>query len=172
MTQDAIETAQESGQRKLAEDLLRFFAESGEKEFFTVCSYTCNEIISPDLVLELAWRYGMNDFAFPFFIQMVRDLTHKVEKVEKKHEEREKKDEQKAEQDAFRPLSTMGGMDGLGMMMGAELSPYPMLTGPDSTFSSGFPLAGGLGQPGLGGFGGATPGLGQSGLGGFGRPGF
>lgn len=124
-------------------------------------------------MLELAWRYGMSDFAFPFFIQMVRDLTHKVEKVEKKHEEREKKDEQKAEQDAFRPLNTMGGMDGLSMMMGAEISPYPMLTGADSGFASGFPLGGsGLGQtgfgssPGLGGFGAA------GGLGGFGRPGF
>jgi clathrin heavy chain len=123
-------------------------------------------------VLELAWRYGMNDFAFPFFIQMVRDLTHKVEKVEKKHEEREKKDEQKAEQDAFRPLNTMGGMDGLGMMMSTELSPYPMLTGADSGFSSGFPLGGGLGQQGFGTAPGGLGGFGASGLGGFGRPGF
>lgn len=168
LLQDAIETAQESGNRKIAEELLRYFAEKGEKEFFTVCTYTCNEIISPDLVLELAWRYGMTDFAFPFFIQMVRDLTHKVEKVEKKHEEREKKDEEKAEQDAFRPLDSVGGM---GMMMGADISPFPMLTsGADTGFNSGLNSAfngsgfNGSGFGGQGGFGS------QGGV--FGRQGF
>lgn len=176
---DAIETAQESGNPKLAEDLLKFFAENGEKEFFTVCTFTCNEMIAPDLVLELSWRYGLTDFAFPFFIQMVRDLTHKVEKVQRKHEEREKKEEEKAEKEAFRPLDSMAGMS---MMMGSEIaSPYPMLMGAGDMGLSGFgstgmgssmggSTMGGMG--GMGGLGGMGSMGGMGGLGGMGRPGF
>lgn len=173
---DAIETAQESGNPKIAEELLRFFAENNEKEFFTVCTFTCNEMISPDLVLELAWRYQMSDFAFPFFIQMVRDLTHKVEKVQKKHEEREKKEEEKAEKEAYRPLDSMTGM---GMMMGGEIaSPFPMLMGAGdqsgfgSTMGSSIGGLGGLGGMGASGFGGQSNLGGLGGMGGFGRSGF
>lgn len=106
-----------------------------------MCTYTCNEMIAPDLVLELAWRYGMNDFAFPFFIQMVRDLTHKVEKVQKKHEEREKKEEERAEQ-----ASRSMGDPFPSMMMTPEVSPFPMLMGSGMTAASTFDSMGGMGM--------------------------
>lgn len=121
-------------------------------------------MISPDLVLELAWRYQLNDFAFPFFIQMVRDLTHKVEKVQRKTDEREKKEEEKAEKEAHRPLDSMTMMMG---GMGSEIvSPYPMLMGAGDMGSSGFGST--LGGSTMGGFG--TPGSmgGMGGLGGLG----
>lgn len=129
-------------------------------------------MISPDLVLELSWRYGLNDFAFPFFIQMVRDLTHKVEKVQRKTDEREKKEEEKAEKEAHRPLDSMATMmmGGIGTDM---VSPYPMLmgagAGPGDLGASGFgsTMGGSLGGS-MGGFG--TPGSigGMGGLGGIG----
>ncbi len=47
-------------------------------------TYTCYELLQPDLVLELGWRYGLTDFTMPFMIQLVKDLSSKVETVQKK----------------------------------------------------------------------------------------
>lgn len=68
MFRDAIETAQESGKPDLVEELLRFFVDQGEKEFFTVCLYTCYDLVRPDVALELSWRYGLLDFGMPYMI--------------------------------------------------------------------------------------------------------
>jgi clathrin heavy chain len=78
------------------QDLLEYFVTSSEKEFFTVCLYTCYDLLRPDIVMEYAWRAGLMEFAMPFFIQVTWELTHRVETVQKKHEDREKKDEIKA----------------------------------------------------------------------------
>jgi clathrin heavy chain len=59
---------------------------NGQKEFFTVCSYTCFDLLRPDVVMEYAWRAGYIDFAMPYFIQVMKDLTFRVETVQKKHE--------------------------------------------------------------------------------------
>ena len=108
---DAIETAQESKNAEIVEQLLFYFAEKGNKEFFTVMTYTCYELIPTDIVLEISWRYGMTDNSMPFMIQLMRDLANRVEQVQKKHEEREKKEEEKQERDAKRPLD-LGGLIG------------------------------------------------------------
>lgn len=55
---DAIETAQESKNQEICHDLLLFFAQRNNKEFFAALTYTCYELLSPDVVLEYAWRYG------------------------------------------------------------------------------------------------------------------
>jgi clathrin heavy chain len=65
----------------LIENLLRFFVEKGEKEYFTVTCYTCFDQIKPDVVMELAWRFNMMEFAMPFFIQITREMTSRVEHV-------------------------------------------------------------------------------------------
>jgi len=94
---DAIETAQESGKPELVEDLVRFFVQKGEREFFTVTLYTCYDLIKPDVAMELAWRFGLMDYVMPYFIQITRELTSRVETVQKKHEDREKKEEKQAQ---------------------------------------------------------------------------
>jgi len=43
------------------ENLLKFFVAKGEKEFFTVILYTCYDLLKPDVVMELAWRFGLMD---------------------------------------------------------------------------------------------------------------
>lgn len=60
---------------------------------FTVCLYTCYELVKPDVVLELCWRYNLMDFGMPFMIQVMRELTSKIETVQKKHADLEKKEE-------------------------------------------------------------------------------
>jgi clathrin heavy chain len=66
MYKDAIDTAAESGDVEIAEDLLRFFVSVADKPSFAATLYTCYDLIRPDVVLELAWRNGYTDFAMPF----------------------------------------------------------------------------------------------------------
>jgi len=50
------------------QEVLRFFVENGEKEFFTVTTYTCYDLVKPDFILELSWRYNLMDFGMPYMI--------------------------------------------------------------------------------------------------------
>ena len=68
MYRDCIDTALDGKDAKLVGELLRFFVKHNEKEYFTACLYTCYEFIPPDVVLELSWRFGLMDFAMPFFV--------------------------------------------------------------------------------------------------------
>jgi clathrin heavy chain len=78
---DAIDTAALSKDSKIAEDLLRFFISKQKKECFAACLFTCYEIIRPDVGLELAWRFGYQDMAMPFLIQVLREYTTKVNEL-------------------------------------------------------------------------------------------
>ena len=78
---DAMETAAQSGDRALAEELLIFFVDQKLTDCFAAQLYACYDLLRPDAVLELAWTRGMVDFAFPYFIQAVREYTTKVDKL-------------------------------------------------------------------------------------------
>lgn len=80
---DSIETVSESNDMKLTEELLRFFMETGEKELFASMLYTCYELIKPDVAMEVAWRFGLIEYAMPYYIQFMKDLSYKVEGVQK-----------------------------------------------------------------------------------------
>ncbi|XP_045503328.1 clathrin heavy chain [Colias croceus] len=79
---DAMEYASESRQPEVAEELLDWFLERKNYECFSACLYQCYDLLKPDVVIELAWRHNIMDFAMPFLIQTVRELTTKVEKLE------------------------------------------------------------------------------------------
>ncbi|XP_075983548.1 clathrin heavy chain [Anticarsia gemmatalis] len=79
---DAMEYAAESRQPDVAEELLNWFLERDNYECFSACLYQCYDLLKPDVVIELAWRHNIMDFAMPFLIQTVRELTTKVEKLE------------------------------------------------------------------------------------------
>ncbi|XP_049879367.1 clathrin heavy chain isoform X1 [Pectinophora gossypiella] len=79
---DAMEYASESRQPEVAEELLNWFLERDNFECFSACLYQCYDLLKPDVVIELAWRHNIMDFAMPFLIQTVRELTTKVEKLE------------------------------------------------------------------------------------------
>ncbi|KAF7816495.1 clathrin heavy chain 1 [Senna tora] len=67
---DAMETASQSGDRELAEELLVYFIEQGKKECFASCLFVCYDLIRADIALELAWMNNMIDFAFPYLLQV------------------------------------------------------------------------------------------------------
>lgn len=51
--QDAMETAAQSADPEIAEELLHFFVQEGQRECFASCLYTCYDLIKPDVALEV-----------------------------------------------------------------------------------------------------------------------
>lgn len=43
--------------------------------------YACYDLVRPDVVLELAWRHKMMDYAMPYLIQVLREYSSKVDKL-------------------------------------------------------------------------------------------
>lgn len=89
---DAMEYAAESHQGELAEELLGWFLERGAHDCFAAClfqvgfamltnvsqqckilcslNFQCYDLLRPDIILELAWRHNIMDFAMPYLIQV------------------------------------------------------------------------------------------------------
>jgi len=65
----------------LAEELLYFFVDQEQRECFAACLFVCYELIRPDVVLELAWRCNLMNFAMPFMVQSFRDFDDKIKTV-------------------------------------------------------------------------------------------
>lgn len=110
MYRDAMETVAESRDPALAEDLLRYIMTKQDRELVAAMLYNCYELIKPDVALEVGWRCGLQEFVMPYFIQFVRDLSTKVDTVQKSTDDIKKKEETKAEEEANKPLD-MGMMD-------------------------------------------------------------
>ncbi|KAH7731613.1 clathrin heavy chain [Aphelenchoides avenae] len=85
---DAMEYAAESRQPEVVEELLRFFLSKGLNECFSAALYKCYDMLRPDLVMELAWRHKITDFAMPYMIQVLRDFSLRVDRLEKAEAER------------------------------------------------------------------------------------
>eukprot|EP00958_Prasinococcus_capsulatus_P003761 scaffold346_cov387-Prasinococcus_capsulatus_cf.AAC.4 len=89
---DAMETVAQSQDKELAEELLTFFVDQGNKECFTACLFTCYDLIRPDVAMELAWMNGMTEYAMPYMIQFMREYSGKVDKlIEEKNEAKDAK---------------------------------------------------------------------------------
>ena len=88
---DAIQAARDSQSCEFAENLLRFFVESGNKECFAACLYQCYDFLRPDVVMELGWRHGLMDFCMPFMIQVMREYHTKIDALDKKAAQKEEK---------------------------------------------------------------------------------
>ncbi|OTF76201.1 clathrin heavy chain 1-like protein [Euroglyphus maynei] len=78
---DAMEYAAESKQAEVAEDLLLWFLERKNHACFSAMLYQCYDLVHPDVVLELAWRHNIMDFAMPYLIQILREYTTKTDEL-------------------------------------------------------------------------------------------
>eukprot|EP01087_Luapelamoeba_hula_P010434 TRINITY_DN2768_c0_g2_i1.p1 TRINITY_DN2768_c0_g2~~TRINITY_DN2768_c0_g2_i1.p1 ORF type:complete len:1757 (+),score=359.13 TRINITY_DN2768_c0_g2_i1:174-5444(+) len=85
---DAMKTAAESADLDSVEGLLRFFVDQGLRECFAACLYTCYDLVRPDVVMELAWKHGLTDYAMPYLIQVIKEYTTRIEKLEKANKDR------------------------------------------------------------------------------------
>lgn len=84
---DAMETAAQSADRDIAEDLLRFFVAEGAPECFAACLFSCYELVRPDVALEVAWSNGLMDTVMPYMIQFLKDYSGKVDILMKERAE-------------------------------------------------------------------------------------
>jgi clathrin heavy chain len=79
---DAMEYAAESKNAEVAEDLLAYFLEHSAYDCFAACLFQCYDLLHPDVILELAWRHKIMDFAMPYLIQVMREYVTKVDRLE------------------------------------------------------------------------------------------
>merc|ERR1712060_471399 len=118
MYRDAMETARDSGNPDLAENLLRFFVDEDSKECFAACLYNCYDLVRPDVGLELAWRKGLLDYAMPYLIQTLREYTGRIDALDKKTQKKEEAEEkQKSASNDYVP-------DYMPPMMGGNLTGF------------------------------------------------
>lgn len=71
-------TASVSNLTEVAEELLSYFVDIGNKECFAAMLYICFDLLRSDVVEELSWQHGLNDFYMPYRIQVQRSLIEKV----------------------------------------------------------------------------------------------
>ncbi|KAH8496867.1 hypothetical protein H0E87_019559 [Populus deltoides] len=143
---DAMETASQSGDRELAEELLVYFNEQGKKECFASCLFVCYDLIRPDVALELAWMNNMIDFAFPYLLQFIREYTGKVDELVKYKIEAQK--EVKAKEQEEKDVIAQQNMYAQLLPLALPAPPMPGMGGP--TMGGGFappPPMGGMGMP-------------------------
>ncbi|CAM1325764.1 CLTC (predicted) [Pycnogonum litorale] len=79
---DAMEYAAESKIAEIAEDLLSWFLDEKNHECFGACLFQCYDLLHPDVIMEIAWRHNIMDFAMPYMIQVMREYITKVDKLE------------------------------------------------------------------------------------------
>ena len=79
-----METAAQSGDAEIAEELLKFFVEHGERECFAAALFTCYDLIKPDVALEV--RGGLPALsALPTSVQLVVVPCHLVPYLLRQH---------------------------------------------------------------------------------------
>ncbi|KAG5976528.1 hypothetical protein E4U58_003360 [Claviceps cyperi] len=105
---DAIETSAMSGKSEIVNDLLRYFVDIGHRECYTGMLYACNDLIRPDLVLELSWRNGLNDFTMPYLINMLAQQTKEIALLKSDNEARKAKDKEQEKTDETTPILGAG----------------------------------------------------------------
>nr|KAJ3422166.1 hypothetical protein HK105_000871 [Polyrhizophydium stewartii] len=154
---DAMETAAESKDAEIAEELLQYFIEADRKDCFAACLYTCYDLLRPDVILEIAWRNKLQDAAMPYVIQIVRETLTRVEVLEKANQERSVKEVEKEKQDSAMvglgaPLMiTYGGVPAPAQpVYGAGLGAQQVPTAQPQGF--GMPAQAASGYAGLNGF--------------------
>ncbi|XP_076364688.1 clathrin heavy chain-like [Tachypleus tridentatus] len=83
-----MEYAAESKIGDIAEELLAWFLEEKNYECFGACLFQCYDLLQPDVILELAWRHKIIDYAMPYLIQVMREYVTKVDKLDEQENER------------------------------------------------------------------------------------
>ena len=86
--------------------------------------------MSPDIVLELAWRANMMDFCMPYLIQVVKEYTTRLDALDKKTTQAEEdKEKEKSAPNDFVADYVMPGFAGPGGLGGhaALMPPGPQM---------------------------------------------
>ncbi|KAH8686945.1 hypothetical protein BGZ61DRAFT_354192 [Ilyonectria robusta] len=101
---DAIETSALSAKIDVVSDLLQYFVDIGHRECYTGMLYACNELIRPDLVLELSWRNGLMDFSMPYMINLLCQQTKELATLKADNETRKSKEKEQEKTEDNTPI--------------------------------------------------------------------
>lgn len=85
---DCMEYAAESRSEEQAEDLLNWFLDNKKYGCFAACLFQCYDLLRPDVVLELAWRHKIMDFAMPYMIQSMCEMRLQMDQLKEAVETR------------------------------------------------------------------------------------
>lgn len=78
----AIESAAESGDSALVDELLDFFVHD-YPDCFVACLYACYDFVKPADVLQKAWLHNRSDLIQPYLIQSMQDYQDKIDRMER-----------------------------------------------------------------------------------------
>ncbi|KAF2810277.1 clathrin heavy chain [Mytilinidion resinicola] len=101
---DAIETAALSGKPDVVEELLRYFVDIGSRECYVGMLYACYDLIRPEVVLEVSWRNGLNDFTMPYMINFLSRQAATIETLKKDNEERKAREASQQKDEESTPI--------------------------------------------------------------------
>ena len=71
-------TAPVSRSTEVAEKLISYFVDIGNKECFAALLFVCFDLLRSDAIEELSCQHGLNDFYMPYKIQIQCSLVEKV----------------------------------------------------------------------------------------------
>lgn len=66
--------------------------------------YACYDLIRPDVVLEISWRHGLNDFSMPYMINMLSQQMRTIDILKKDNEERKAKEASQQKEEDNTPI--------------------------------------------------------------------
>lgn len=66
--------------------------------------YACNDLIRPDLILELSWRHGLNDFTMPYLINVLSQQTRELSLLKADNEARKAKEKEQEKVEDNTPI--------------------------------------------------------------------
>ena len=159
MWKDCIDTANESASPEIIENLMRFFCETCETECFCASLYTCFSHVRPDVVVELGWLNGYQNFIMPFLIQNMRQTSDRLKMLEERTKPPKEEDVQNEIAGTYGQLGGFNGMlmlengGGMGGMMpnaGGMMPPEMMGFGGGMQQGGMMPNGGGMPMPGYG----------------------
>lgn len=104
---DAIETAAISAKEDVVEELLRYFVDIGNRECYVGMLYACYDLIRPDVVLEMSWRNGLNDFTMPYLINLLSQQTRDLALLKSDNEARKVREREQETKEDSTPI--LGG---------------------------------------------------------------
>ncbi|PWN22946.1 putative CHC1-clathrin heavy chain [Microstroma glucosiphilum] len=125
---DAIETAAISKSVEVAEELLSYWVDIGHKECVTATLYACFDIVRPDVVEEMSWRHGLNDFVMPWRLQVQREHATKLKSLEAAVLALSTKQSSKEKEEEDAPIIGPGGMGGQKLLTGGATGMPSMQT--------------------------------------------
>ena len=73
-----MDFAVESKDAETAEHLLTYFVENKNFVCFSACLFSCYDLLRPDVVVEIAWKHDIMDYAMPYLIQIMTEYFGKV----------------------------------------------------------------------------------------------